>query len=333
MKKKTNAAETKACVAGYDIKEFLTYLDTDGKSNHTKAAYKTDLKQFAKYLETAFKGTGKKIQDVSLVDLQGWVKTLSEMAPASIVRKKATLKTFFSYLYNMEVISKNPAEKLSKTKIPVKMPRIISGEEGLDLLRYFRKASESGSFISLRNHAIVATFLYTGIRREELINIKLEDIRNLESDSVYDRWLLIHGKGNKEREIAIPPILQSILVEYIKEHRRMCRYASKSTYLFVSNGSEKLTTRTVDSIVNKGLEKIGIDRFAGIDRTTGIKKGQKGLSAHVLRKCFATAYYKKSKDIVEVSRVLGHSSVEVTMRYVGYDKEKRCNTANNFDLI
>lgn len=305
-------------VAGYDIASFLSSLKLDGRSKQTREAYKHDLRQLSRYLNSTLDTASRKIWNISFSDLAGWLNSMGELSPASIARKKSTLKTFFQYLLDTGAITKNPAEQLRPTKIPQKVPRVISQENAEKLLSVFQ--GESRTFNSQRNYAVVSFLIYTGVRCQELTDIKLDDVRNLDSDNPKERFVIIKGKGNKERRVFISEQLQAVLLDYIGNQRYKCRYAQKSPYLFVSQKSEKMSTDAVEAVVNKGLGKIGFDRFDGIDGPISGKK-KKGLSAHVLRKYFATTAFKKTKNIEAVSKALGHSDIRVTMRYICIDED------------
>lgn len=149
--------------------------------------------------------------------------------------------------------------------------------------------------------------MYTGIRREELTNIMLTDI-NFSNSTI-----LIHGKGNKQRKVYINDNLRPILSEYVLSHRSALNSASTSRYLFPSIKSEHASVGTVNNIINHFFDEAGIK--------------QRGISAHILRKRFATTVYNNTNDIALTSKMLGHSSPSVTMRYVSIDENNMRNAA------
>ena len=141
--------------------------------------------------------------------------------------------------------------------------------------------------ISDRDKLIIEIFYSTGIRREELINIKIDNILFSE------KMIKIHGKRNKERMIPMLPKLSSNLLNYIKNNK-------PKTYLFESKKSTKLSTSTIYRIINKYFRLI----------SSKVK-----VSPHVLRHTFATHMLNNGADINTIKEILGHSSLSSTQIY------------------
>lgn len=286
------------------IKEFLQSLAADGKSPCTIANYKGDLQGFNDWL----KQQKKPLNSLRYSDLRNWANSLEGKGYTASTRSRkiAAVKSFFKYLLKMEVITQNPADGLTMPKAEKKQPKVISLDEAKNLLDELRWVQNSDLFF--RDYAILATFLYTGVRREEITNIKLADV-DLQKGQV-----LIHGKGAKQRFVFINPTLAAILSEYLAVYRELIHSAENSLYLFPSSKNEKLAVRTINNIVNKAFELAGIK--------------EKGVSAHILRKRFATSIFQGTGDIATTSKMLGHSSPTVTMRYVVIDEQNMRNAAN-----
>lgn len=293
------------------ITEFLSSLSADGKSKCTIAAYSSDLNDFSEYFNSYIK---KEINDIKYSDLRLWANNLEDrnLSPQSRARKISTLRSFFKYLSKMDYISgKNPADALELPKLPKKQPQVISTKDAkcmLDCAKYDNFDSD----INFRNYTIVAMFLFTGIRREELTNITIDDV------SMGNRTILIHGKGNKERTVYINDTLYDIIKKYLDKGRKEIKSANNSDYLFPSRKSEKLDVRSINRIVNHVMEE------------ADIKKS--GISAHVLRKRFATSVFSKTHDIATTSLLLGHSSPTVTMRYVAIDEKTMRHAAETVNF-
>lgn len=278
------------------VQDFLKSLQADGKSKCTITAYRTDLISFSDFFKD------KKVETLRYADLRRWVNYMEEQGfvATTRARKIASVKSFFRYLVKMEVITANPADVLDTPKIEKKQPVVISNDEASDLL-YHAKNDGGSEVVWFRDYAVVSVFLFTGIRREELTNIKLQDV-DLQKKSI-----LIHGKGNKQRTVYISDVLLAVLSEYIKIYRCKIHRASGSEYLFPSIKSDKMALCTVNRIVNKIFE------------SAGLKKD--GVSAHILRKRFATSVFDKTHDIATVSKLLGHSSPTVTLRYIAINED------------
>lgn len=289
------------------INNFIESMKADGKSKCTLEAYHIDLNGFYSYF------IGKKINEIKYADLRRWMNYMEDsgLSAGSRARKISSVKSFYRYLLKMEIVDKNPADGLEAPKQEKKQPVVISNEQASDLL--FHARNDGGNdLLWFRDYTIISVFLFTGIRREELTNIKLNDV-DLKRDSV-----LIHGKGNKQRIVYINETLHAILSEYLGVYREKIGKANESQYLFPTQKADKLCTGTVNHIVNKFFESAGIK--------------QTGISAHILRKRFATSAFQATHDIATVSKLLGHSSPTVTTRYVviGEDSMRDAACAVNF---
>lgn len=279
------------------IDDFLNALTADGKSSLTVQNYRTDLNQLAKYFD------GRDVRDIKYADLRKWVNWMEQegCSASTRARKIASARSFFRHLMCMSVIDKNPSEGLKTPKQERKEPVVISEDDSAKIIEA-AKFCCSGPSLWYRDYSIVSVFLYTGIRREELSNIKLSDV-NLETDSI-----LIHGKGNKQRTVYMNYTLHAVLSEYIMFYRKRIAMAERSEYLFPSVKSERMSVGTINYAINKMMDAAGIK--------------QKGVSVHVLRKRFATTLFNNTHDIGITSKMLGHSSPTVTMRYVAMSEEQ-----------
>lgn len=289
------------------VLRFLETLKADGKSKCTLKAYRLDLKEFAEFFN------GFDVNAIRYADLKSWSNYLESTGiyNSSRGRKICTVKSFFKYLMKMEIIERNPANFLEIPKQEKKQPAIISMDDAYELLLHARNdgGNEKNRF---RDYAILATFLYTGVRCEELTNIKLSDV-DLRHDTI-----LINGKCHKQRIVYINATLHHVLSEYINYFRKRMTRAGVSKYLFPSNKSDKISTGTVNNIINRFFESAGIKT--------------KGISCHVLRKRFATSVFESTGDIALTSKLLGHSSPTVTMRYVAMNEDslRKATNAVNF---
>lgn len=288
------------------INDFLTSLVADGKSKCTVNSYRIDLMQFESYIKKDF-------AEIKFSDLREWANSLTaqNLAATSRARKISAVKSFFKYLYKMEVISKNPAEFLETPKLEKKQPKVISEEDASEILFHARNDGDNQSTY-MRDLALLMTMLYTGVRREELTNIKLQDI-NLKNSTI-----LIHGKGNKQRNVFIGQELLAVLSEYIYGHRKLFKYAEDSEYLFVSLKSGQLSIRAVSDIANKYMERAGCK--------------EKGKGCHQFRRRTATSVFNNTHDIIATQRLLGHSSPTTTQRYIAIDDESMLRAATSISF-
>lgn len=284
------------------INSFLTAIGAQGKSKCTIEAYRCDLEQFSNAMD-------KELAEIRYADLQEWTNNMAGggLTASTRARKISAVKSFFRYLMKMEVIDRNPADGLETPKIEKKEPKVISMDDASEIL-FAAKNSGDSEHTWFRNYAIMSVFLFTGIRREELTNIKLAAI------DMDGRKILIHGKGSKQRTVYMNDMLHSVLSEYVMAYRKYLKPAEKSEYLFPSSQADKMSVRTVNKIVNEMFEKAGIK--------------EDGISAHILRKRFATTVFNNTHDVATVSKMLGHSSPTVTMRYLAINEDTMRNAVN-----
>lgn len=284
------------------IDDFLQALTADGKSPATVKNYRCDLQAFADWLTAEDGG----IKRVKYADLRRWTNSM-DGAASSRARKIAAVKSFFRHLAKMEVIKNNPAADLDTPKLENKAPKVISERDSAAMLENARNGlktalkRQENAPLWFRDYAILATLLYTGVRREELTNIKTADV------DLQGGQILIHGKGAKERYVYINADLLAVLSEYISVYRGQICGAKKGDYLYPTNKAAKMNVATVNDIVNRQMAAAGVK--------------QKGVSAHNLRKRFATSVYNGTGDFAITSKMLGHSSPTVTMRYVVINEE------------
>lgn len=287
------------------IDRFLEALAADGKSKCTVSAYQGDLNGFCAFADSK----DLALPTVRYADLRDWANEMESqgLSASTRARKISAVKSFYKYLMKMEQVERSPAEALEMPKQEKKQPSVISTEDAKNLLDYARHDAPKG-VTWFRDYAVVALFLFTGVRREELTNIKLTDV-DLQTDTI-----LIHGKGNKQRQVYVNSALHAILAEYLYAYRALLKSSNDSEYLFTSVKSAKMSVRAVNDIVNKAFEAIGIK--------------EEGVSVHNLRKRFATSLFANTGDIATTSKLLGHSSPTVTMRYVVIDENTMRSAAN-----
>jgi integrase/recombinase XerD len=166
-----------------------------------------------------------------------------------------------------------------------KLPTILDPEEAQKLLKQPNKRYPTG----LRNKAIMSLILHCGLRLAEVINLKPGSI-NLTKGKLR----VVSGKGNKDRDLAIPEYLADLLKAWRK-------IRPKGDYFFSTLEGKKLSDRYVQQMVGRCAHKAGIN---------------KNISPHTLRHTYATQYYKQTKDIETLRRILGHTDIGTTTIYI-----------------
>ena len=264
------------------FKNFQEYLCYEKKFSHnTITAYIKDVKDFQNFLN---ENQTKISSEINYSFIRQWIVNLSEnkYSKISINRKIASLKSYFNFLVNIGKIQSSPLKAHKNLKGSSKIVIPFSEEEIKKLFDNFETSK-----INDRDKLIIEIFYSTGIRRDELINIKIVDI-------FFDNAMIkIVGKRNKERMIPILPKLSEQMMNYINKN-------DPKIYLFEIGKSKKISVSTVYRIINKYFRSV----------STKVK-----ISPHVLRHTFATHMLNNGADINTIKEILGHSSLSSTQIY------------------
>ena len=271
--------------------KFLHYLLHEKRySRHTIKSYETDLQQFVLFLADEFQVSSAKKVNFQLV--RSWIASLlnNNISPRSVNRKITTLKTFFRFLINEDVISISPMQKIIGPKTPKKLAVFVEEIKMDDL---FNKVEFGKGDVAERDRLILELFYFTGMRLSELINLKKRDVDSSNST------IRVLGKRNKERLIPITP--------YILDKIKTINNSNKSTFLFVAKKGGQISSKQVYRLVKKYLGMV----------TSSDKK-----SPHILRHTFATHMLNNGADINAVKELLGHANLSATEVYTHNTIEK-----------
>lgn len=202
------------------------------------------------------------------------------------------LKVFFRYCIKRGLIAENPVLGIELPKLPRQLPKCLKKVEIDRLLEFVANYPYPSNFIRRRNEAIFATFLFTGVRRSELVNLHYTDLD-------FDRKVLLirRGKGNKDRFIPLHPSLISKLRRYLEERHKLRKTCPE---LFTS--AKRNTGFTI-----YGLKHM-VDR---LKIESGIN-----FSLHKLRHSFARLMLEGGCDIYSLSKMMGHSDIKTTAIYL-----------------
>ncbi len=280
------------------IKAFLDYITKQKKySSNTYKNYQIDIEEFKDYLI-------KNQADYLSVDyefIKGYLMFLydKKLSRNSVARKLSSLRSFYKYLFNNNVIKINPFKFVSTPKKEKRLPKYLSAEELESLFNTPNITTPTGQ----RNRLILEVLYATGIRVSELVNINVKDI------DFNTKEILILGKGNKERIAEFGDYCKEIMELFINDGRRkiLSKHHKQSDYLIINERGNKITTRGVEEL---------IDQMA---RISGIKKH---VSPHMLRHSFATHLLNNGCDILTVQELLGHESLESTAIYTHVSNER-----------
>ena len=272
------------------LHSFLQYLELEKNySVHTVTAYKKDLDTFVDFINAEYQG--QDLREVAYAQVRSWIVQLVEegLSNTSVNRKISSLKSYYKFLQKTKQLEVSPLAKHKALKTSKKLQVPFSQSE-IDLAL---DSFPAEGFEELRNKLMVVLFYSTGIRRSELINIKLQNV------DTASRSLKVMGKGSKERFIPLLPFVIEVLEQYLPE-RKEVENGSSEGYLFLTGKGVKM----YDSLVYRTINNY----FRGI--SSKLKK-----SPHILRHSFATHLLNQGAHINAVKELLGHSSLAATQVY------------------
>lgn len=207
------------------------------------------------------------------------------------------LRSFFEYCLENKIVEINPAKGIEKPKMPNDLPRLIKQDDALRILEWLYFTPFRYKWERERAKAIVAIFIFTGIRRSELLNIKNSDINFTEKIVRINS-----GKGNKDRVIPMNEKLIEILQEYIQSELK--QQATCEYFLVKLDGVRRMGDGTIRTLFKRFQKELGI-----------------AVTPHRLRHTFATLLIKNGCSLPALSKMMGHSKIEVTMKYTWLDVE------------
>ena len=239
----------------------------------------------------------------------------------TVKRKIASIKAYYNYLEETEIITENPFRKIKvRFKENVTLPKIIPREEIEQLLNYMYKCLNESTVSSrkymFRDITIIEVFFATGARVYEISNIRKDSI-NLNTGLIR-----LMGKGGKERYVQISSTsVLSLLKKYYAENESVIR---QSGYFFVNNRGNRYTEQSIRLMLKKYTEQAGIER---------------NITPHMFRHSFATYLIEEGVDVSCVQQILGHSSIKTTQIYIHIAAKKQAeilkemHPRNNMNII
>lgn len=211
--------------------------------------------------------------------------------------RRQQLKTFFEYCLLHDYIDKNPVNKIGKPKLAKTLPRFIDAKDISLIIAHTELYPWRYDLERIRNRAIINTFLYTGMRLNELLSLQFVDVNTEQQEIIIKK-----GKGNKERIMPIHPKLLPILKTYIKE-RKKCK--NQSVWFFQSI---KMPTQIMPKTLHNICKKIS--------KASGVK-----FTPHNLRHSFARNCINAGLGLYQTKEMLGHASVSTTEIYLSISKD------------
>lgn len=281
----------------YPIGEFLNYLTFQKRySPHTIISYQNDLTTFFEFVFLEY--NIRDVKEITAPLIRTWLASLKENKASSktINRKISSLKSFFKYQLRTNKITFSPVSTISSLKVSRRLPSFIAENDISVLLKsdFF-----PDDFKGKTDYLIFQILYQTGIRRNELLNLKDSDI------SKHSAVIKVLGKGNKERLVPVNNQLIQLIDEYISEKKRV--FPQETQNLLANKKGKVLYSKYVYDIVKNNLSKV----------STNERK-----SPHILRHSFATHLTNNGAQINAIKELLGHSSLAATQIYTHNSIEK-----------
>jgi len=275
------------------IARFLDYLKIEkGLAPLTVSAYTTDLVQFSGFLSQQKRTLLKARRD----DVRGFIQQLfsNSVDGRSVARKLSALRHFYKYLLLDKVVDHDPTLNIDSPRQWKVLPKALAGDELKVMLQTPRPVSKrkEAEAIALRDRAMLEVFYAAALRVSEMVGVKLEDLK-LELG-----YVLVRGKGDKERIVPLGRSAQEALESYMENGRAILAGQKSSPLLFLGRGARKLTRQRVWQMVGASSEAAG--RHA---------------SPHMLRHSCATHMVENGADLRTVQTILGHSDISTTQVY------------------
>jgi len=283
------SSETNARV----LSAFLDYLKVEkGLASLTVSAYRTDICQFADFLQAR----KRVLANAQRKDVRDFLQQLfsNSVDGRSVGRKLSALRHLYRHLLVDKKIDHDPTLNIDSPRQWKVLPKALARNEMEQTLAGPPRASDSklAFAIQMRDRAMLEVFYAGALRVSEIVQAKLEDLK-LETG-----YMLVRGKGDKERIVPLGKSAQAALTEYLKAARGTLARGRNSPYLFLARGAHKLTRQRVWQMV----------------KAASAASGRKA-SPHMLRHSCASHMVENGADLRTVQTILGHADISTTQVY------------------
>ncbi len=275
------------------VEGFLDYIQKEKRfSSHTVLAYSKDLDQFVHHISVNLEIAS--IQQVDHHDIRSWIVSILEdekLQPVTVNRKISCLRSFYKFLVRGNVVEKNPMARITSLKTKKRLPLFLEQSQMDNLLD---EINFGDNLAGLRDRLIIELLYCTGMRRAELIGLKVANFNTSNQE------IKVLGKRNKERIIPLSAQSMRLITDYRTNLESELATPQTAKYLLVDDRGVQMSDGFVYRKVNKYLRLV-----------TTIKKK----SPHVLRHTFATHMLNNGADLNAIKELLGHANLSATQVY------------------
>jgi integrase/recombinase XerD len=279
------------------LDRYYNYLSVERRlSANTLESYGRDIRKYLTFLESR---NEKSIVSSTRLDLLSFINAEKKrgLSSRSCARTLSCIKTFFKFLVQDGVLKKSPILDVETPRMEKQLPGVL----GLDEVSSLIAAPDTDTALGLRDRALFELLYATGLRVSELVSLTVNAV-NLEAG-----FVLVMGKGSKERVIPIGEEALKWLHRHLRESRQKILRSRASNYLFTNRSGMRLSRQGFWKIVKKYCLKAGI-----------VKK----ISPHTLRHSFASHLLAGGADLRSVQTMLGHEDISTTQIYTHVEKER-----------
>lgn len=281
----------------YIIKDFELYLKKEkGSSPNTVSSYVHDIEQYAHFLE--------KYHDIKKSDLiekkhvEAFMRSLKrDMTTKSMARKLTAIRSFHHFLLIEKEVDLDVTKAIQSPKIEKHLPQVLSVDEVMAILEVVDTTKPLG----LRNQALLELIYGSGLRVSELLDIEMSDIH------LNQGYVLVKGKGEKERMVPISDPSVVALRNYIIKGRDQLLHGQKTTFLFLNQQGERLSRQGFFKLLKKLASEAGVKTEC---------------SPHTLRHSFATHLLENGMDLRTLQSLLGHEDISTTQIYTHISQKR-----------
>jgi integrase/recombinase XerD len=280
------------------LDSFISYLAVvKGLSKNTLESYGRDIVKFLVYLEKRETSDINQVDYKHILDFLSCLREQQGQSPKSIARILVSIKQFFKFLLTEKIIQKDPTFLVRTPKMKRTIPDVLSPEDIERLL----SAPDEATFQGIRDKAMLEVLYATGVRVSELVELELNSVN-------FDLgYLVVYGKGSKERLVPIGEKARNTLRKYLDKSRPSLLKSRRSVYLFITRQGKKMTRQGFWKIIKSYALKAGIN---------------KKISPHTLRHSFATHLLLRGADLRVIQLMLGHSDIATTQIYTHIERER-----------
>jgi len=279
------------------LDQFLHYLIVEkGLSKNTIEAYGHNLDRFLDHLQ---KRGIQELQNVGKLDVKAFLLSLKKqgLSAKTVVRNLVALRTFFKFLTQEEILDANPVEDIESPKMAKALPEILSLKEVEQLL----EQPDPQRLLGVRDRAMFELLYATGMRVSELIHLPLNQVY-LEGG-----YVLLYGKGSKERLVPLGRESIKWVTQYLKTAREKLAKGKESPFLFINRSGGGMSRQRFWKNIKAYGQKAGI---------------RKRITPHLLRHSFASHLLERGADLRSVQMMLGHVDISTTQIYTHVTGER-----------